>query len=251
MDWQAYLGQFDIVYRQRSPVWADGLPLGNGSLGALAYEPFHPEWVINKNDVWDYRHPTFRRHTPEEMRRIADEGLDYAQAMADENLSGSGLYPCPKTCGQLRIRFGQASIFAPGHRITKRLDLHQATLHTDLDRHLSHPRIASFICAERNVMVVSVRHVSAMTAFTNHVDLTRTPDAQMPPCEPAAEGDTLWLDQPFHDGFRFVLMARVVPTRAEPDYAALFRETVQERWWPVIEPSGEVAGRVEGQYAVA
>ena len=265
LDWETYLSQFDVVYRTRSRVWQDGLPLGNGSLGALAYEPFHPEWVINKNDVWDYRHPTFKRHTREEMQRIAEEDRDYVEEMTKENVSGSGLYPCPKTCGQLRIRFGHPSIYAPGHRTTKRLGLYEATLHTELDKHLSHPRIRSFICADRNVMVVSVRNVSAMTAFRNHVDLARTPDAQMPPCERGAEGDLIWLEQPFHpstgsgcpeaqegyDTLRFVLMAQVVPTRGEPDYADLFRQTVQEQWWPHVEPSGHVDARVEGEYAVA
>ena len=251
LDWAAYLAQFDPIYEMPARCWQDGLPLGNGSLGALAYEPFHPEWVINKNDVWDYRHPQFRRHSMEEVRRFTAEGKDYEIEMGKENGEGLDLYPCPKTCGQLRIRFGMASIYSPGHRISKRLRLHEAAVETSLDKHLSHPRITSFVCAERNVMVVRVRQVSAMTAFHNHVDLWREPDAQMPPCARGADGNTIWIEQALPDGLRFVMMARIVPTGEEPVYAELFRSTVQERWWGHIQPTTNVDSRVEGEYAVA
>ena len=73
LDWAAYLAQLDPVYEMPARCWQDGLPLGNGSLGAMAYEPFHPEWVINKNGVWDYRHPELTRHSMEEVRRFTAE----------------------------------------------------------------------------------------------------------------------------------------------------------------------------------
>lgn len=258
LNWEEYLKQYDLIYDMPARVWQDGMALGNGSLAALEYEPFHPEWVINKNDVWDYRHPQFKRHSMDEMRRIVAEGKDHREEMNKENLEtagdhttpGFGASPCPKTCGQLRIRFGFDSIYAPAHRISKRLSLHEGTLYANLDKHLSHPRIASFVCAERDVMVVQVRDVSAMTAFHNKIDLFRMPDAQMPDCVRGAEQDTIWIDQPFHDGFRYVMMARVVPTGGS-DYGDFFRKTVDEKWWWVVEPSKTVESRLEGQYAVA
>ncbi len=250
IDWSKYLRQFDPVYEMQARVWQDGMALGNGSLGALAYEPFHPEWVINKTDVWDYRHPEFKRHTMAQMREIVAQDKNYLEEMNKENISGLGLYSCPKSCGQLRIRFGLDSIYAPGHRISKWLSLHEGTLHTNLDKHLSHPRITSFISAEEDIMVAAVRDVSAMTAFHNMVDLYRVPDAQMPTCIKGAKGDSIWIDQPFHDGFRYVMMARIVPTGGSA-YGDLFRETVQEKWWFTIEPSEAVESRIEGEYAVA
>lgn len=258
IDWRDYLGQFDVVYEMQSRVWQDGIALGNGSLAAMAYEPFHPEWVINKNDVWDYRHPTFSRYSMDDMREMAAEGKNHLEEMAKENIlddggstcPGFGLYPCPKTCGQLRIRFGYDSIYAPGHAISKRLSLYEGTLYTSLDKHLSHPRVTSFVCAEQNVMVVQVRDVSAMTAFHNKVDLFRMPDAQMPDSIVGAQGDTIWIDQPFHDGFRYVMMARVVPI-GSCAYGELFRKTVQQKWWSAVEPSRTVESAIEGRYAVA
>ena len=250
INWKKFLAQHDLVYEMQARVWQDGMALGNGSVSALAYEPFHPEWTINKNDVWDYRHPKFKRHSIAELRDLAAKGTDYVTEMKKENVSGMGLYPCPKTCGQLRIRFGKDSIYAPGHRISKRLSLHDATLHTHLDKHLSHPRVTSFICAEKNVLVIRVREVSAMTAFHNHVDLYRVPDAQMPPVQKGAKGDTIWLEQTFPDGFRYVLMARVV-ARGRAAYSELFKQTVQKKWWCAIEPSKKIESRLDGEYAVA
>ena len=250
LKWQKFLAQHDLIYDMPARCWQDGMALGNGSLAALAYEPFHLEWTVNKNDVWDYRQPQFKRHSLKELRAIVEQDKDYATEMGKENGAGMGLYPCPKTCGQLRIRMGMDSIYAPGHRISKRLSLHEGTLHTHLDKHLSHPRATSFICPEQNVMVIRMRDVSAMTAFHNHVDLSRVPDALMPPVTKGAKGDTIWLEQPFHDGFSFVLMARVVP-RGRAAYRELFKKTVQKKWWYTIEPSLTVASRLEGEYAVA
>jgi len=250
IDWRKFLAQYDLIYKMQSRVWQDGTALGNGSLGALAYEPFHLEWTVNKNDVWDYRHPKFKRHTMAEIRAMVAKGLPFAEEMSKENIAGVGLYPCPKTCGQVRIRFGMDSIYAPGHRISKRLSLHDATLHTHLDKHLSHPRISSFICAEENVLVIRAREISAMTAFHNHVDLYRVPDAQMPPVKKGAGGDTIWLEQLFPDGFRFVLMARVA-VRGRAACRELFKQTVQEKWWYTIEPSKNIESRLDGGYAVA
>lgn len=250
INWKEYLKQYDLIYETQARVWQDGIPLGNGSLAALAYEPFHLEWTINKNDVWDYRHPRFQRHSMDYLREIVAQDKNYIEEMSKENGPDLDLYPCPKTCGQLRIRFGMDSIYAPGHRISKQLDLYGGTLNTQLDKHLSHPRVTSFICAEENLLVIQARDVSAMTAFHNKVDLYRVPDSQMPDCEKGAEGDAIWLDQRFHDGFRYVMMARIVPKGGKA-YRDLFQQTVQKKWWGVIEPSREVDSQIDGEYAVA
>ena len=253
-DWKEYLSQFDVVYESPSRTWQDGMPLGNGSLGAMAFESeaFYPEWTVNKNDVWDYRHPKFKRHSMERVRQIVEKDQNYHDEMAKENVPGTGMgkLPGPKTCGQLRLRFGQEQNFGPGHKITKRLGLVDATLHTSLDKHLSHPRIESFISANSNVLVVKVRDVSAMSAFHNKVDLFRVPDALMLPTKAYAKGDTIWLEQPFHDGMRFVIMARIV-AKGGGKYRDLFCKTVEKQWWHVIEPSKKVNSTVEGGFATA
>ncbi len=36
-------------------IWQDGLFIGNGATGAMAYAPMHLEWMVNRNDVLDTR----------------------------------------------------------------------------------------------------------------------------------------------------------------------------------------------------
>ena len=42
-----------LKYEYAPEDWRDGLLLGNGDIGAIAYVPGNREWVINKNDVFD------------------------------------------------------------------------------------------------------------------------------------------------------------------------------------------------------
>ena len=44
-----------LKYEYAPTDWRDGLLLGNGDIGAIAYAPGGREWVINKNDVFDGR----------------------------------------------------------------------------------------------------------------------------------------------------------------------------------------------------
>ena len=250
IDWEKYLSQFDLIYETPSKIWQDGFAIGNGSLGAMVYEPFHLEWTVNKNNVWDYRKPEVKRHSIEYVREIAMKNKNYAEEMRKEDIYGGNLYPAPKTCGQLRIRFGYDSIYAPPHKVRKRLDLHEGTIYTSLDKHLSHPRVTSFVCAEEDLLVIRVRDVSAMTAFHNNVDIYHIPDALLPTCRKGAEKDILWIEQPFHDGFRYVMMAKIVPA-GTCAYSGLFKKTVQKKWWYAIEPSEKVESRIDGEYAVA
>lgn len=253
INWKEYLSQYDLIYKSPSRSWTDGIPLGNGSLGALAYEAegFHPEWTINKNDVWDYRVPKFKRHSMEHIRRIVSEDMNFTYEMGKENISNSEMnrLPAPKTCGQLRLCFGSDPRYAPGHRITKRLNLHEATLTTRLDKHLSHPWVNSFVCANENILVLSVREVSAMVAFRNRVELFRMPDASMPEAEVRADSDIIWLEQKI-DGLKYVMMAKIIP-QGGGKYKKLFRQTVDQMWWNQLTPSSEINAEVQGQYAIA
>ena len=131
INWRKYLSQFDLIYDSPSRVWEDGIALGNGSISAIVYESrsFYPEWIMNKNDVWDYRRPQFKRHSIDYIRQIAAKDKNYRLEMNKENIPNTGLneLPGPRSCGQLRIRFGLEKYYGAGHRITKRLGLHEAT----------------------------------------------------------------------------------------------------------------------------
>jgi len=245
-----FLSQHDVVFETQPRIWQDGLPLGNGSLGSLAYAPFHPEWVVNKNDVWDYRHPEFKRFSPQEVERIAKEKKPFIETFSKENGRDLEDYPCPKSCGLLRIRFGHPSIYAPAHRISMRLRLADATLATSLDKHLSHPRITSFIHAQENILCIRVKDVSHMVAFHNNVDLVGFRDSLLPDATPGARGDTIWIDRTLPEGLRYVMMARIVPKKGTA-YREMFRKTVRKIWWRAAEPSKRIKAHIEGEYAVA
>ena len=54
VDYEKYLSQHDIVYLSPAVEGFEGLPIGNGDLGAMMWTP--PEeirWTINKCDLWD------------------------------------------------------------------------------------------------------------------------------------------------------------------------------------------------------
>jgi hypothetical protein len=53
-DVAAYIGQHDIVYRHPAPSWVEGLPLGNGDVGALVSGVEGREQTIHfdKTDLW-------------------------------------------------------------------------------------------------------------------------------------------------------------------------------------------------------
>ena len=54
VDHEAYLSQHDVVYETPALIGSDGLPLGNGDMGALFWMPTDgPRWELGKCDLWD------------------------------------------------------------------------------------------------------------------------------------------------------------------------------------------------------
>jgi hypothetical protein len=54
VDYPAFLSQHDVVYLAPVPDGIDGLPIGNGNLGAMSWTPpDHLRLAINKVDLWD------------------------------------------------------------------------------------------------------------------------------------------------------------------------------------------------------
>lgn len=255
---QDIISQYDIIYESPARRWEDGLPFGNGSIGGLAYAPLHPQWVINKNDVYDYRWPNYKWVNHSQVVKMAAEGkgprdldkLEAADVEVNEAKPDEGKFPCPKTCGQIRIRPMRPSIFTPPPRISQRLCLHESSVLFNLDKHLAHPRITSFVHAEQDILVIRMKDVSAMAGFNNNVEIWREPDSMIPDARPYAQGDFIWLEQKFHDSFRYVMAAKIVP-RGGNAYLNLFKKSVRKMWWHVGEPSKKIEGRVEAKYAIA
>jgi len=245
---EEHISQYDIIYETPGRRWEDGLPIGNGSIGCLAYAPTHPEWVINKNDVYDYRKPAFKRLKHSQVVKLVKEGKGPLDLGAIEG--GMGNYPCPKTCGQMRIRFGMPVIYSPPHRISQRLRLYDSSALFNLDKHLSHPRITSFVHADEDILAIRVKDVSCMVAFNNHVEMWREPDSMLPDAKLFAGSDLIWLKQDFPDGFSYVMAAKIVPKGVRA-YLDTFKRTVRKIHWNTIKPSRKIESCIEGRFAVA
>jgi len=243
IDWANYLSRYDLICKAPSRCWQDGIALGNGELNALAYESegFYPEWTVNHSRLWDERLPEFHRFGMDHIRRIASGELSFAEEMQKENPSAPDAFhiPTPKYGGQLRLCFGIAPQFSPGHRITKRLHLHEAALETSLDKHLSHPRIRSFICTERNLLVISVRHVSLLTAFRNRAELFRIPEPGFEKPVFHISGDFMGLEQHLPT-LKYMVAAKIVP-RGGGEYRELFEKITHPSHYEWGAPSASVS----------
>ena len=70
-----YLSQHDLVYEQAPREWEEGIPLGNGDLGALIWGDGAPLRItLDKYDVWETRNqdPTDPRYSYKVLRELID-----------------------------------------------------------------------------------------------------------------------------------------------------------------------------------
>ena len=240
VDWGSFISQHDLVYEEAGKVWQDGLPLGNGDLGVLAYAPLSPEFVINKIDVYDHRVPSRKRvltHeealevlrssptlTPHGSTEAAAAKIDQLEARAEP------LAISPKSCCQLRLAFCRGAAFSNNGPalVGQKLSLHDATLHTSIDRHFCHPRIEAFVASQTNVLCVKVCDVSPISSWRNFVELFYTRDSLTPDPKLDVQGDRMVLDRTMPDGLRYVAMAQVQPR----GWSGVYRDWLKENWRP-------------------
>ncbi len=253
-DFLGNIKRYSLDYLSPSRCWQDGISIGNGDLNALAWEEngFFPRWELNQSRIWDERVPHYKRHSMEHIRRIAAGEFPYISEMSKEVLLDdvpTSQVNTPKYGGFLRICFGLQPQHAPGHRITKHLDLAEATLETSLDKHLSHPRIKSYVCSSENLLVISVRHISLVTAFTNTIELGRDGETYQKAAVAYADGNMMFLSQslPTMD---YVIAAIVIP-RGGGEYRALFNKMTDPCHYSWGEPSRTVNCSSEGNLAKA
>ena len=60
VDYAAHLSAYELVAQMPHKNWTAGLPLGNGDLCALAWQPggqMGLSWGLTKTDVWDLHSP--------------------------------------------------------------------------------------------------------------------------------------------------------------------------------------------------
>jgi len=127
----------------------------------LFYAPYHLKWVINKIDVYDYRFDKPDLLTHSEILKALKEKRDIDKLIREKEKSKKIKHkPGPKSCAELQIcfdRYSAGSNWCPPHKISAAIDLPSASMRISADKHQSHPRIHSFIHAERNIMALRIK----------------------------------------------------------------------------------------------
>ena len=155
-----------FVREKAGSIWQDGLFIGDGATGALAYAPMHLEWTINRNDVFDSRvfSCDYVPHD-EVMRCVAtNEGHSVAFLGPAERprtkgfADGGDKLTASVSAAILRIRFwsgvGWSMPSIPATR--QELDTQTGELVERMTSPFLAPEALSFVERSRDVMVVEV-----------------------------------------------------------------------------------------------
>ncbi|MBR2439141.1 MAG: hypothetical protein IKB25_03015 [Lentisphaeria bacterium] len=249
-----FISRYDLIYKVPSRCWQDGLTIGNGDLAAIAWEngSSQLEYQVNHSGLWDERTVKYNRFKMDHIRKIAEDGTIFKNEMLKELDPSSPPFAEVQTpCGggQIRIVPGIVQQFAPGYRITKRLSLKDAVIETNLDKHLSHPRVRSFVSAQENILAISVRDVSLMTAFQNRIELFCYPDKDYEAPELYAEGSVMYFIRRLPT-MVYVMAVKVIP-RGGGTNREYFEKIVHPNDHKYGEPSKSVNASVARNHVFA
>ena len=216
---QEFISRQDLVYGRPPTCWQGGLVLGNGGLGAVFYAKEALEWLVNKADVIDARVLGVKRVIPrDEAERMVKQGTsaeDFDQAeRGKQGPEGAG----PKTYCRLTMDMGMIGGMPDIH---SRLCLYDATLRLDLDKHLSHPRMESFVRADEDMLVIRASNVSPMISYRTRIFFSRPEDIELEKPELWLEGNRMMMRMNMPEGVSYVAGLEVVPKPS-----AAYRDTM-------------------------
>ena len=212
----------DLIYPDAPRFWQDGHILGNGDMGAVAYAPSHVAWTINKTDVFDGRKADGKFLKDSEVRdRLMQTGARNL-AFLNEAEASQGRMGVGKSCGLVKMSFGNEYYWnaRPPHKSEQCLSLAEATCRLKLDMHLSHPRIRSFVAADRNVLAGRIENVGG-GGWDYQLQLVQPFDLEWPsPAQWGTSRDTVWFVQEMPGGGSYAMvMAAVAQGAAAADDA--------------------------------
>ena len=236
----------NLVYANAPRMWTDGLLLGNGDIGAVFYAPYHLTWIINKTDVYDYRMDAPPNLTHEDILAGVKAGKTVREIRKAKGASPTVKFkPGPKSCAELQICFDKvsaASNWSPPHKISSVINLRSANLEISADKHQSHPRINSFIHAERNVMVIRIRGNSHITPPAI-VELRSIEEPDMPAVQWTVKGDTVFMQREIPGSMTVVTALKAVPA-GWGGYANTMKANFREKYWSL--PSANPEPKTDG-----
>jgi alpha-L-fucosidase 2 len=104
-----------LWYEQPAEQWAEALPVGNGSLGAMVFGGTETEQLqFNEDTLWtgiprDYSHPGAAKYLPEVRRLLFEGDQKQAEQIAAEHMMGVPLRQ------EMYQPFGDVRVHFPGH----------------------------------------------------------------------------------------------------------------------------------------
>ena len=171
-------------------IWQDGLFIGDGRTGAMAYAPSGLEWTINRNDVFDARvwHTAYEPHAAVMACVATNAGHSVAYLGALERSRTQG-YPdsgdkltLSLSAAILKIRFwpglGWSMPAVPPTR--QALDTRTGELHASLTSPKMTPEALSLVERTRDVMAISLTDRNAPKRLAV-IELARPEDVRFEP----------------------------------------------------------------------
>ena len=221
----------DLLYPDAALFWQDGHILGNGDIGAVVYAPSHVAWTVNKTDVFDGRTADVKLLKDSEVRERLRQTGARNLAFLDKEESCHCRTGIGKSCGIVKMRFGNEYYWnsAAPHKIEQRLSLAEATCHMKLDMHLSHPRIRSFVAADRNVLAARIENVGG-GGWAYQLELIQPFDLDWPgPAQWGQARDMIWFVQEMPGGGARYAMVLTAAARGAAAADEAFNRLVCQR----------------------
>ena len=215
----------DWHYPSASPYWQDGIFVGNGALGSMAYAPQHLEWVFNKNDVFDptIEEAMFDKVLPHKqvMELLAKQQhknsfflRDLESAPAERPSIRSTLSAC-----QLRLRFWHALGWAapPAPQVEQHLSLYDGVLTENIISHNSRIALEMFIPRKYDTCCMRIKLLAASSPV-QIFDLVRPTAEILAPPEWKTQGNIHGFVQKLPGGkYSYAVAILLVPTHGAAD----------------------------------
>ena len=216
-----FLAQHDLIYEVAPAEWVNGIPLGNGQIGAVVWgDGATLKITLDKYDCWELRERQFppdvfnwehfqaliSRHDDERARR------EFRDSLRDPDAPHPTRLPMPRL--EVDLATGQ---------FEARLRLHDATASGAIGQGPTEVRWSALVHADRNLLALAVERERGAEALqvrlrTDHLSEEAAGKLKAWGYEPPEEGEKpdgcRWLRQRFPAGGEYVIAWRV--TRSQP-----------------------------------
>jgi alpha-L-fucosidase 2 len=211
---RSYLSQHDLVYEVAPREWEEGIPLGNGDMGALIWGDGNPLRItLDKYDVWETRShwPTDPRYNYKGLRELIDaKQFDEAERIfMEEGRDPKNPAPTRLPMPRMQFDFGEQP-----RAYTARLDLYNATATGTLSLAAGALSWSAFVHSDKNVLLVRFKlpegvQLKRLKVSLDHLDEAarqRLAGMGYAPPETGSTGAKSWLEQRLPANGRYVVM---------------------------------------------